>query len=104
MMGNFNAFMTGQRADRKQWFDFFDVNDILLKDAKSGPGDTLLIDIAGGEGHDVAEFHRRYPDAPGRLVLQDLPPVIDSIQSLPPKVERQKHDFFTSQPIKGECK
>ncbi|KAI0186294.1 hypothetical protein EV127DRAFT_484391 [Xylaria flabelliformis] len=50
MMGNFNAFMTGQRADRKQC----------------------------------------YPDAPGKLILQDLPPVIDTIQDLTPKIERQK--------------
>ncbi|CAJ2500228.1 Uu.00g030810.m01.CDS01 [Anthostomella pinea] len=101
MMGNFNAFMTGQRADRKQWFDFFDVHDILLKGAKNDPNATLLIDIAGGEGHDVAEFHNRFPDAPGRLIVQDTPPVIDSIQDLTPKVERQKYDFFTEQPIKG---
>lgn len=102
MMGNFNALMSGQRADRKQWFDFFDVDDILLKGARTDPDATLLIDIAGGEGHDIAAFHSRYPDAPGRLVLQDLPPVIDSIQEgLDPKVERQKYDFFSPQPIKG---
>lgn len=101
MMGNFNALMTGQRADRKQWFDFFDVDDVLLKGAKNDPNATLLMDIGGGEGHDVAEFQRRYPDAPGKLILQDLPPVIDSIQDLTANVERQKHDFFQPQPIKG---
>ncbi|KAI1138503.1 S-adenosyl-L-methionine-dependent methyltransferase [Hypoxylon sp. FL0543] len=101
MMVNFNAFMTGQRVDRKQWFDFFDVEDILLNGAKMDPDATLLIDIGGGEGHDISEFHKRYPDAPGRLVLQDLPPVIDSVQELTPKVERQKYDFFQPQPVKG---
>ncbi|KAI0397862.1 S-adenosyl-L-methionine-dependent methyltransferase [Xylariaceae sp. FL0594] len=64
MMGNFNAFMTGQRADRKQWFDFYDVDNNLLEGAKTDSDATLLIDIAGGEGHDIAEFHRRYPDSP----------------------------------------
>lgn len=101
MMSNFNALMTGQRADRKQWFDFFDVHGILLQSAKNDPHATLLIDVAGGEGHDISEFHKRYPDAPGRLILQDLPPVIDSIQELTPKVEREKHDFFQEQPVKG---
>ncbi|KAI0544971.1 S-adenosyl-L-methionine-dependent methyltransferase [Xylaria curta] len=101
MMGNFNAFMTGQRADRKQWFDFFDVDDILLNGAKVDSDATLLVDIGGGEGVDIAEFHKRYPDAPGKLILQDLPPVIDTIQDLTPKVERQKYDFFEEQPIKG---
>ncbi|KAI1261979.1 S-adenosyl-L-methionine-dependent methyltransferase [Xylariaceae sp. FL1019] len=69
--------------------------------AKDDPNATLLIDIAGGEGHDVAEFHNRFPDAPGRLIVQDTPPVIDSIQDLTSKVERQKYDFFTEQPING---
>ncbi|KAI1181015.1 S-adenosyl-L-methionine-dependent methyltransferase [Nemania sp. FL0916] len=101
MMGNFNAFMAGQRADRQQWFDLLDVNEILLNGAKDDPDSTLLIDIGGGEGHDIAEFHKRYPSAPGRLILQDQPPVIDSIQELTPKVERQKYDFFQEQPIKG---
>ncbi|KAI0418935.1 S-adenosyl-L-methionine-dependent methyltransferase [Xylaria grammica] len=101
MMGNFNAFMTSHRADRKQWFDFFDIEDILLKGASKDADATLLIDIAGGEGHDIAEFHRRYPHAPGRLVLQDLPAIIDSIQDLAPGIERQKYDFFQEQPIKG---
>ncbi|TRX89195.1 hypothetical protein FHL15_009893 [Xylaria flabelliformis] len=101
MMGNFNAFMTGQRADRKQWFDFFDVDAILLNGAKEHSDAALLIDIGGGEGVDIAEFHRRYPDAPGKLILQDLPPVIDTIQDLLPKIERQKYDFFKEQPIKG---
>ncbi|KAI0114297.1 S-adenosyl-L-methionine-dependent methyltransferase [Nemania sp. FL0031] len=101
MMVNFNAFMTGQRADRKQWFDLLNVHDILLTGAKKDANAPLLVDIGGGEGHDIAEFHKRYPDAPGRLILQDTPPVIDSIENLTPKVERQKHDFFQEQPIKG---
>ncbi|KAI1775544.1 S-adenosyl-L-methionine-dependent methyltransferase [Hypoxylon cercidicola] len=98
---NFNAFMTGQRADRKQWFEFLDVHGILLKGAKAEPNATLLVDIGGGEGHDISEFYKRYPDAPGKLILQDLPEVTDSIQELPPKIERQKHDIFQRQPIKG---
>ncbi|GAW26061.1 putative o- protein [Rosellinia necatrix] len=101
MMGHFNAFMSGQRANRKQWFDFFDIDDILLSGASTEPDAALLIDIGGGEGHDIAEFHQRHPNAPGRLILQDLPPVIDSIQEPTPKVERQKHNFFEEQPVKG---
>ena len=46
----------------------------------------------------------KYPHVPGRLVLQDLPPVIDSIQQLHPKIERMKHDFLTEQPVKGTSK
>jgi hypothetical protein len=44
---------------------------------------------------------RKYNDAPGRLVLQDLPVVIDAIKDLDPKIERMNHDFHTEQPVKG---
>ncbi|KAI0019982.1 O-methyltransferase [Xylariomycetidae sp. FL0641] len=104
MMGNFNAFMTGQRADRKQWFDFFDINGILLDGAKSTDADpdaTLLIDIGGGEGYDLAQFHKRYPAAPRNLIVQDLPEVSDSIQDLTAEIKRQKYNFFTEQPVRS---
>lgn len=49
------------------------------------------------------EFFSRekFPNASGRLVLQDLPVVIDAIQKLDPKIECMKHDFHTEQPVKG---
>ncbi|KAI8944803.1 S-adenosyl-L-methionine-dependent methyltransferase [Xylaria longipes] len=71
MMGNFNAFVTGQRADRKQWFDFFDIDAILLNGANTDSDATLLIDIGGGEGDLIS------------------------------KIERQKYDFFQGQPVNG---
>jgi hypothetical protein len=46
-------------------------------------------------------LRRKYPNAPGRLVLQDLPVVINAIQQLDPKIERMTHDFYTEQPVKG---
>jgi hypothetical protein len=44
---------------------------------------------------------RKYTEAPGRLVLEDLPVVIDAIKELDPKIERMNHDFHTEQPVKG---
>lgn len=43
----------------------------------------------------------KHTDAPGRLILQDLSPVIDGIEHLHNDVERMKYDFHTEQPIKG---
>ncbi|KAJ6004204.1 S-adenosyl-L-methionine-dependent methyltransferase [Penicillium canescens] len=40
----------------------------------------LLVDLGGGRGHGIAYFASRFPDAPGRLILEDLPPVIDCIK------------------------
>jgi hypothetical protein len=100
LMSNFNAFMGGTLENRKNWFETFPVDELLLDGASKDPESILLIDVAGGEGHDVEALHRAFPNAPGRLVLQDLPPIIDNIKSLDAAVIRQKHDFFTEQPMK----
>lgn len=39
----------------------------------------------------------------GRIILQDLPVVIDDpvTNALPARIEKQKQDFFAPQPVKG---
>jgi hypothetical protein len=101
MMSNFNDFMSGAIAMRPDWFNTFDAQGIVLDGAKKDPEAVLLIDIAGGEGHDIAAFQKAFPDAPGKLVLQDQPPVIDNIKALDERIVRQKIDFFQEQPVKG---
>jgi ubiquinone/menaquinone biosynthesis C-methylase UbiE len=95
----FNSVMTLGRTFRgEEWFEFFPVEEKL----QTSPGQTLLIDIGGGMGHDIVEFKKRYPQLPGKLVLQDLPQVIDDIKEpLPEGVEAVKYDMYTPQPIKG---
>ena len=101
MMSNFNAFMAGTLETRKDWFSTFPVDEILLNGARKGdPESVFLIDIAGGEGHDIEAFHKNFASVPGKLILQDLPPTIDNIKSLDAAVVRQKYDFFTEQPVK----
>ena len=47
-----------------------------------------------------AEFKAKYPDVPGRVVLQDRQENIEkAIQT--PGVENMTYDFFTPQPVKG---
>ncbi len=82
----------------EQWFEFFPTE---TRFGSNDPETPLLVDIGGGLGHDLAAFHARFPSLPGRLILQDLAPVINSISDLPPSIERQVHDFFTAQPVKG---
>jgi len=116
MLSNFNNFMSGQRQNRKDWYDFFPeaVEEILHPKGNTEPTNgttngttrdpTLFIDIAGGEGHDIEAFHKRHPHAPGgRLVLQETPETIDNIKpgKLSDVVTLMKYDFFTPQPIKG---
>jgi hypothetical protein len=95
----FNRFMAITRLERgEEWFDFFPTEERF---GSTDPNAPLLVDIGGGLGHDLAAFHSRFPSLPGRLILQDLPQVINNINELSPSIERNIHDFFKPQPIKG---
>ena len=53
-------------------------------------------------GHELANFHKAHPDVPGRLILQDLPIVLDKVRDNPSQdIELMNYDFFTPQPVKG---
>ena len=58
--------------------------------------------MGGGKGHELANFHKAHPDIPGRLILQDLPIVLDKVRDNPSQdIELMNYDFFTPQPVKG---
>ncbi|KAE8391698.1 S-adenosyl-L-methionine-dependent methyltransferase [Aspergillus alliaceus] len=101
-LARFNTYMEGIRGSRPHWADWFPVQQQVIDGTSKEVTRPLLVDIAGGRGHDIAYFSRRVPDALGQLILEDLPSVIEDIQSLDAKVERVKHDFFTTQSIEGE--
>ena len=73
----------------------------LLADSSREAQDVLLVDIGGGHGHDLEKFSRRFGNAPGRLVLQDLPLTLDGVGELDARIELFPHNFFNAQPIKG---
>lgn len=99
----FNNHMGGYRQGRMPWMhpDFFPVKERLISGADTSPDAPFIVDVGGSVGHDLVEFKKYHPDHPGQLVLQDLPVVIDQIQELDSKIERQSHDFLTEQPAKG---
>ncbi|KAF2262889.1 hydroxyindole O-methyltransferase [Lojkania enalia] len=101
---NFNDHMAGYLLGRPSWSDegFYPVKKRLLEGFDLGNNDSvLLVDIGGGIGHYTEQFRSKFPDAPGRLILQDLPVVLGQIQGLHPRIERMEYDFFTGQPVKG---
>ena len=101
LLSNFNTLMTGHRLKREDWFSRLDVNALLLDGARKDDDVVLLVDIGGNVGHDVAAFHRAFPHAPGKLILQDSPAVIGSITQLDESIEKQNHDYFSPQPVVG---
>lgn len=75
----------------------------LTEGLNIGDNDVLLVDVGGSIGHDLSEFRRKWPDVPGRLILQDLLEPIEKAKTinLSPGIEPMVHDFFTEQPVKG---
>ncbi|KAJ5104578.1 O-methyltransferase [Penicillium alfredii] len=95
----FNTVMeTANRAvEGEQWYDFYPWDERLGKDADR----VLVVDIGGGKGHDIARFKEKKNPA-GRLIVQDLPEVIQDIQPpLAQGIEAQGYSMFDAQPVKG---
>ena len=120
-LSRFNSFMEGQRANRPYWGDWFPVRERILttgtgeeKKVLNGDsaGQPLLVDIGGGRGHDLLAFRERFPvsEAPGTLVLEDLPGVIDEAREAAAQdalgglqgIETVPYDFFADeQPVRN---
>ncbi|OAL54845.1 S-adenosyl-L-methionine-dependent methyltransferase [Pyrenochaeta sp. DS3sAY3a] len=103
-LDEFGAFMSAYRAGKANWFDpqFYPVPERLFEGFDATKNEVLLVDVGGGEGHDMQLFADRHVSCPGKIVLQDRDQVIASVQNkdtLP--FTCQAHDFFTPQPVKG---
>jgi hypothetical protein len=101
---NFNTFMAGKlnaTSTGQSWEEAYPVKENIIDGFDASISDALFVDIAGGRGHEVGQLKARFPDAPGRFILEDLAPVIDDIKELDSSIERIKYDFFGPQPIKG---
>lgn len=103
-MQTFNTYMTANQSDRASWIDWYPIEERLLKDARADDDAVLMVDIAGGRGHYLVAFKEKFPHMKGRMILQEVPHVIDDAQNLHPSIERMKHDMFEPQPIKGNTK
>lgn len=94
---DFNTFMGNTMGARGYWVDWFPVEERLLNEDYDH-NTSLLVDVGAGKGHDLVAFHNKYPGL-GRLVLQDLPNIIESISQVDPAIELMEYDFFTEQPV-----
>ncbi|KFY89855.1 hypothetical protein V500_05419 [Pseudogymnoascus sp. VKM F-4518 (FW-2643)] len=87
-----------------KWYEVPGIMEAAFGDAKVRKQDVLLLDVGGNGGHDLIGFHKEHPSMPGRLILQDLPAIIQSLDSAALSqqgIEVIGHDFFTPQPIHG---
>lgn len=99
----FDDYMAIRRKGMATWHETFPLAKILGPESKRDSDAVLFVDIGGNWGHEVASFHQSHPDMPGRLILQDLPTMIEKVERKDPPsgIELMKYDFFTPQPVKG---
>ena len=102
ILGAFATYMTVQRDGRPNFTDFFPA-DRQLADGfhQSGEDAVMFVDVGGGKGHETLELRKKFPNLPGRMIVQDRPEVIREITDKE-GMEAQEHDFFKLQPVKGQ--
>lgn len=85
----------------------YPIKERLIDGLKMDGDSSVFVDIGGGTGQILEDFHTSVPEYAGRLVLQELPEVINAVIASGSKLaqdsrfELQTHDFFTRQPIRG---
>lgn len=64
--------------------------------------EIAIVDVAGGQGHIMTDVRERYPNLKGRIIVQDLPAVLDTVPGGPPKgIEFMPYNMFTPQPVRN---
>ncbi|TKX26555.1 O-methyltransferase-like protein 3 [Elsinoe australis] len=99
----FNTYMAGNRSDRQHWLDWFPFHENVLRtwEERNDSKEMLLVDMGGGKGHDLKRLLEKYPEAKGRLVLEDLPGALQDFEDHGCSIATYAHDIFTPQPVKG---
>ena len=80
-----------------EWYEYYPVEENL----SVASYEPLLVDIGGKLGHDLMAFQQKFPHRPRKLVVQDLPVVIDDVKGLLSGIEAMKHGFFEPQPVRN---
>lgn len=100
----FGNHMAGRKIGRLTWLnhDFYPVEENLAKGISGEEDAVLLVDVGGGTGKNIQEFHEKYPGLHGQLILQDKPEVVKEATGLDQSIRTMAHDFLTEQPVKGQ--
>ncbi|KAK3392886.1 S-adenosyl-L-methionine-dependent methyltransferase [Podospora didyma] len=97
-LAHFNPYIELRRKSDLSWLSVYPVGEETA--GLEDPERALFVNVGGGVGYQCAQFKERYPNVPGRVILQDLPhSIVQSCRT--PGVENTVHDFFQPQPVKG---
>ncbi|GMF94006.1 unnamed protein product [Aspergillus oryzae] len=99
-IANFKVLLTDERTPN--FLSMFPLEK-ELGSWSAEPEKALFVDIGGGMGHACIRLREKYPNQPGRVILQDLPPVLQAAQATQPLsgIESMPHNFHTPQPVQG---
>ncbi|KAL9043298.1 MAG: hypothetical protein Q9214_003509, partial [Letrouitia sp. 1 TL-2023] len=99
----FNTWMSAPELRLPAWIECFLVHDQLLRPNDLNQDEILLVNVVGGIGQDLKAFQGRYPDAKGRLLLQDMVKVVAQAvkDGLPDGIEAMAINLFAPQPVQG---
>lgn len=84
--------------NHKDWLDFYPVEDHLIHGAREDFDATSMVDVGGCTGSQALAFLQRFPSAPGRTIILDLPDVLPPPHARVDNLEYHPHDFFTPLP------
>lgn len=95
--------MTALRG-QQTWLDVIAFESLIKGNGAEAtvidPETPVFVDVGGGIGSQCAILKSKLPNLPGRVILQDLPVVLQ--HALPTEgVEVTAHNFWTEQPVKG---
>ena len=96
----FDMYMAGRRVGKASWLDYYPIEERLVE-GTSLENAIFMVDIGGGQGHDLKNLSDKYGNKglPGRLILQDL--VAETREDSTTIFEPMTHNFFEPQPVKG---
>ncbi|KAJ5486764.1 hypothetical protein N7530_001064 [Penicillium desertorum] len=97
----FNSYMASRREGRPMWYDIYPV-ERLFGHAVPYKDTVFLVDIGGNQGHDLGKFRREYGHLPGRMVLQDLPKVVEGVEGESAGIKVMGYNFMDPQPVKDQ--
>ena len=95
----FNHLMEKLTSGLDSWLDAIDFPSELATGITAD--EVAFVDVGGGIGHQSKALKERYPELPGRIIVQDLPEVVEQAVAMP-GVETMSYDYRTEQPIKSK--
>ena len=97
--------LAGIHEHRPNFMDegFYPVDKHLAEGLRHDGDAAAFVDVAGGDGHGLAEFKEKIPTWKGRLMLQEQESVVQiaKTQSHSSTFETMVHNFFKPQPLTG---